>query len=201
MRNISRRCAAAGVALVGAAALSAVSATAQKPAAAATAAALKPRFEVSFPPTAISTPVTGRVFVMISRVNDREPRLQIGRTGVPFFGRDVEQLKPGQPATIDESDLGSPLASLSEIPPGEYYVQAMVNVYSEFKRTYSAVRSLVQNRVAASPSGKVNSMSTSPLAMLCDTAAASCATGVPASNSKVPLRQSVMSLSRRSMPA
>ena len=90
MRSISRRFAAAGVALVGAAALSAVSATAQKPAAAAKAAALKTRFEVSFPPTAISTPVTGRVFVMISRVNDREPRLQIGRTGVPFFGRDVE---------------------------------------------------------------------------------------------------------------
>lgn len=118
-----------GVAVVAAAALSAATATAQKG-----AVAQKLRFEVSFPASTMGKPVTGRVFVMISRVNDREPRLQIGRTGVPFFGRDVEQLKPGQPATIDETDLGSPLESLAEIPAGEYFVQAMVNVYSEFKR-------------------------------------------------------------------
>ena len=78
--------------------------------------------------------MTGRVFVMISRTSDREPRLQIGRNGAPFFGRDVEGLKPEQPAVIDATDLGSPVSSLTEIPPGEYYVQAMVNVYSEFKR-------------------------------------------------------------------
>ena len=135
MSTMSRRLAGAGLALVAAAALSAATATAQKPAAAPKGAApQKLRFEVSFPASAMGTPVTGRVFVMISRVNDREPRLQIGRTGVPFFGRDVEQFKPGQAATIDESDLGSPLESLSEIPPGEYFVQAMVNVYSEFRR-------------------------------------------------------------------
>src|SRR4029453_10779827 len=91
-------------------------------------------FQVMFPASAHAGPITGRVFIMISRVNDREPRLQIGRNGVPLFGRDVEQLKPGQAATIDETDLGSPLASIAEIPPGEYYVQAMVNVFSEFKR-------------------------------------------------------------------
>ena len=33
-------------------------------------------FEVSFPATAIGKPVTGRAVVMISRVNDREPRLR-----------------------------------------------------------------------------------------------------------------------------
>jgi hypothetical protein len=91
-------------------------------------------FEVSFPRSAHAGPLTGRVFVMISRTNDREPRLQIGRNGAPFFGRDVEGLKPEQPAVIDATDLGSPVSSLTEIPPGEYYVQAMVNVYSEFKR-------------------------------------------------------------------
>ena len=92
-------------------------------------------FEVSFPPSAHGGPITGRVVIMISRTNDREPRLQIGRNGAPFFGRDVEGLKPEQPAVIDATDLGSPVASLTEIPPGEYYVQAMVNVYSEFKRS------------------------------------------------------------------
>ena len=52
------------------------------------------RFEITFPAAAHAQPITGRVYVMISRDNEREPRLQISRTGVPFFGRDVDQLKP-----------------------------------------------------------------------------------------------------------
>jgi hypothetical protein len=92
------------------------------------------RFEISFPAAAHSGPVSGRVFVMISRTNDREPRLQISRIGVPFFGRDIERLGPGQPAVIDASDLGTPVESLSAIPPGEYWVQGFVNIYSEFRR-------------------------------------------------------------------
>jgi S-formylglutathione hydrolase FrmB len=92
------------------------------------------RFEISVPAEAHSEPITGRVYVMISRTNEKEPRLQIGRTGVPFFGRDVEQLAPGTAAIVDESDLGSPVASLRDIPPGDYFVQAFVNIYSEFRR-------------------------------------------------------------------
>lgn len=91
-------------------------------------------FEVSFPSTAHAGPITGRVYVMISRTDEREPRLQIGRTGVPFFGRDVETLAPGQTAIIDETDLGTPVESLKDIPPGEYFVQGFVNIYSEFRR-------------------------------------------------------------------
>src|ERR1700722_11338763 len=89
----------------------------------ATCLTAETRFEISYPAPAYAGPVTGRVYVIISRVNDREPRLQIGRLGVPFFGRDVEKLGAGQIAVIDASDLGSPVSSLSEIPPGEYYVQ------------------------------------------------------------------------------
>ena len=92
------------------------------------------RFEISFPAAAHAEPVTGRVYVMISRTGAREPRLQIGRTGVPFFGRDVDALEPGQPAILDGTDLGSPVEHLADLPPGEYFVQAFVNVYSEFRR-------------------------------------------------------------------
>jgi len=107
------------------------------------AAAPKLRFNVSFPVSAHAEPITGRVYVMITRSLEvmvrgerqkTEPRQQVGRTGVPFFGRDVTQLKPGQAAMIDETHLGSPVESLKDIPPGEYFVQAMVNVYSEFRR-------------------------------------------------------------------
>ena len=92
------------------------------------------RFEISFPATAHGEAVTGRVYVMLSRGNDREPRFQIGRTGVPFFGRDIDALAPGQVAIIDDTDLGSPLPSVRDIPPGDYYVQGFVNIYSAFPR-------------------------------------------------------------------
>jgi len=92
------------------------------------------RFRITLPPGSEQAPVNGRVFVMISRTSEREPRLQIGRNGVPFFGRDVLNLEAGESGVIDETDLGSPLESLRELPPGEYYVQGMVNLYSEFRR-------------------------------------------------------------------
>jgi hypothetical protein len=92
------------------------------------------RVEVTVPPAVRSEPVTGRVYVMVARTNDREPRLQIGRTGTPFFGRDIDMLPPGRAAIIDQTDLGTPVASLKDIPAGDYFVQAFVNVYSQFKR-------------------------------------------------------------------
>ncbi len=94
------------------------------------------RFEISYPASAgaPSGPITGRVFVMISRTNQREPRTQVGRVGVPFFGRDIEKLAPGQAAVVDGTDLGTPVESLAAIPAGEYWVQGFINVYSEFRR-------------------------------------------------------------------
>jgi hypothetical protein len=93
------------------------------------------RFEISFPASVHAQPITGRVYVMISRNGEREPRLQLNQVdGIPFFGRDVVALAPGAAALIDDADLGFPVERLREIPKGEYYVQAFVNVYSEFKR-------------------------------------------------------------------
>jgi hypothetical protein len=92
------------------------------------------QFEVVVPETTRTEPLTGRVYVMISRNDLRPVYEQIGRTGVPFFGVDVEGLAPGAAVAIGEDVLGTPLATLREIPPGDYYVQAFVNVYTEFRR-------------------------------------------------------------------
>lgn len=94
-------------------------------------------FEISFPAGVHSKPITGRVYVMLSDEQDPEPRLQVGSWGShpPFFGVDVSRLKPGQPAVIDGSTLGFPTRSLKDVPAGDYYVQALVNVYSEFHRS------------------------------------------------------------------
>jgi hypothetical protein len=93
------------------------------------------RFEIAFPKTAHAEPITGRVYAIISRRDDREPRFQTGFLGVPIWGKNIHELKPGEGAVIDETDFGYPLESIRDIPPGEYYVQGFVNIYTEFKRS------------------------------------------------------------------
>lgn len=93
------------------------------------------KFEIYLPPEAHSGPITGRVYVMISENDSREPRLQIGTRGVPFFGRDIEDFKPGTSVIIDETVFGYPVQSLKKIPPSDYFVQGFVNIYTEFKRS------------------------------------------------------------------
>ena len=92
------------------------------------------RFEISVPSAVHPEAITGRVYVMITQRPVPQPFLQIGRTGIPFFGRDIVELSPGTAATIDSTDLGTPVASLRDLPPGDYYVQSFVNIYSEFRR-------------------------------------------------------------------
>jgi hypothetical protein len=81
--------------------------------------------------------VTGRVFVVLSRDSAPEPRLAMGSLTqtTPFFGVDVAALPPGQAAVIDDTTLGYPVSSLRGIPAGDYYVQAVVNIYTEFHRS------------------------------------------------------------------
>jgi hypothetical protein len=93
------------------------------------------KFTISYPEAADSGPITGRVYVMISETDQREPRLQIGPGGVPFFGLDVEQLTPGEEAVIDADIFGHPVEHLGDLPPGDYYVQGFVNVYTQFNRS------------------------------------------------------------------
>ena len=95
------------------------------------------KFEITFPASVHKKPITGRVYVMLSDKADPEPRLQVGSWGShpPFFGVDVNRLKPGQPAIIDGSTHGFPTASLRELPAGDYYVQALVTIYTQFHRS------------------------------------------------------------------
>jgi hypothetical protein len=94
-----------------------------------------PSFAISYPGSAHTGPITGRVYLMLSESDQREPRSQVGTSGIPFFGLDVEQLPPGEDAVIDGDIFGYPVESLRDIPPGDYYVQAFINVYTEFKRS------------------------------------------------------------------
>lgn len=92
-------------------------------------------FEITYSKSLHPGPITGRVFVAISRKETPEPQMQVGGlTGAPFFGADVTALQPGAPAKIARSAPGFPFNTLDSLPPGDYWVQAFLSVYSEFKR-------------------------------------------------------------------
>ena len=82
-------------------------------------------------------PVTGRVFIVISKTDNPDPRFQAGnwRSHAELIARDISELGRGQYVTIDSLALGFPLRSVRELPAGDYYVQAMMNVYTRFSRS------------------------------------------------------------------
>jgi hypothetical protein len=94
----------------------------------------QPHVEISFAASAHAEPITGMVYVAISRDNRTPPIQQTDPDGVPLFSKYVEQLKPGTPVSFDAGYRGHPLASLRDIPPGDYWAQAFVNVYTRFPR-------------------------------------------------------------------
>ncbi|HEV3316437.1 MAG TPA: hypothetical protein VG488_05685 [Candidatus Angelobacter sp.] len=94
-----------------------------------------PRFEVTLP-AAYKQPVTGRVFVIIAKSENPEPRLQAGswRGRTEFMAVEVQQLQPGRSISLYSSTLGYPFKNVRELPAGDYYVQALLNVYTKFER-------------------------------------------------------------------
>jgi hypothetical protein len=88
---------------------------------------------VSVDPGTITEPVTGRTFVCFTRNGAGEPREQAGSYdgSVPFFGIDVSALRAGERVTFDATAPGYPTKSLRDLPAGEYYVQALLNLYTK----------------------------------------------------------------------
>jgi hypothetical protein len=99
-----------------------------------TAHAQAPRFEIVVPANVRAEQVTGRLLLMLARTAQPEPRFTVSPQGSAIFGIDVEQLAPGQPAILDDSAIGCPVA-LSELPAGEYFAQAVINVYERVQRS------------------------------------------------------------------
>ena len=95
----------------------------------------QPAFNITFSEAAHNEPITGRAYVMIATDDEREPRFRIGTRGVPFFGKDIEAVKPGAATVIDKEVTGYPVERLQDLPPGEYYVQGFVNIYTKFERS------------------------------------------------------------------
>src|SRR5579862_4618136 len=94
------------------------------------------QFAVTFPSSVHTDPITGRLFVLISHDSGEPREMSNGfSTNVAMYAIDVSGLRPGEAAVISDSTPGYPLASLRDIPPGDYWVQAVLNVYTQFKRS------------------------------------------------------------------
>lgn len=89
-----------------------------------------------------ANPETGRMFVLVTDKTDQEPRSVTPFTGAyyfnspsldyaPFFGQDVDALKPGASVTLSGEEVGYPFPQLSELPPGDYSIQAVFHRYEK----------------------------------------------------------------------
>ena len=97
--------------------------------AAATTAPAQARFSISFPAAAHADAITGRVFLILSHDSTPDPRVGVHlfERGLPLFGMDVHDWKPGDTVTLGDTTPGFPFATPKDVPPGDYYVQAPVS--------------------------------------------------------------------------
>jgi len=97
---------------------------------------------VSFPASRSDKPLDGRVLLLLSNDPkastdpDAEPRNHIDDTlkSQMVFGVTVDAWKPGDPLVIGDTAQGYPRARLSDVPPGDYTIQAVLNLYETFHR-------------------------------------------------------------------
>ena len=96
------------------------------------------RIEVSYTTGVHEGLLTGRLFLGLGPSADPEPRIAAYNSArqrdgrVPFFAADVAGVGPGEAMVIDAAADGYPYARLGELPPGDYWVQALVHVYTEY---------------------------------------------------------------------
>src|SRR5215471_19984387 len=91
-------------------------------------------FGISFAKELSASPVDGHILLILSKDDQSEPRFGVteGITSQQAFGVDVDALAPGVTVRLDSATLGFPIESLRDVPPGDYYVQAVLNIYETF---------------------------------------------------------------------
>jgi S-formylglutathione hydrolase FrmB len=82
-------------------------------------------------PSSESETLRGRLYLYVSTNATAEPRIDGSKS---LFAQDVLSWKPGSSVVMDSEAVGSPELKLSDLPEGDYYVQALFNRYTEFKR-------------------------------------------------------------------
>ena len=91
---------------------------------------------VQMPGASAAGPIDGRLLVLLSKDPGEEPRMQIDDTprSQMVFGVTLDSAKPGSVITVGDDAYGYPVHRLSQVPPGDYTVQAVLNLYETFHR-------------------------------------------------------------------
>jgi hypothetical protein len=95
-----------------------------------------PCFKVSLKQGLLSAPKDGRLFVILGRTNNPQPRVELGHSGMnapPAFAHDVNGFAAGTPVLVDKNAFGFPATNLSQVPPGDYFVQALFDCDTDLR--------------------------------------------------------------------
>jgi hypothetical protein len=93
-------------------------------------------------------PIDGRLLLLLSNNASEEPRMQIDDTprSQNIFGTTLDGAQPGSVIVVDDRATGYPHAHLSQLPPGKYRVQAVLNLYETFHMGDGRVLKLAPDR-------------------------------------------------------
>lgn len=94
------------------------------------------RFQVTLGKGMAARTRAGRLLVVMSQTPMAEPRQGIGRTGMdanPIMGRDVNGFSAKTRAVLDGNAAIFPLETLAALPPGDYFVQAVLDDNPDIK--------------------------------------------------------------------
>jgi len=91
-------------------------------------------FRVNIAPALQQSSLDGRLLLLLSNNPKGEPRSQISDDpGTQMvFGLDVDNWQAGSSRLVDMHAFGYPVERLSEVPAGDYYVQALLHKYETF---------------------------------------------------------------------
>jgi hypothetical protein len=103
---------------------------------------------VTLPATRAAQPLDGRLLILFSNNPSAEPRFQISESPQTqmVFGADIEGWRPGSARTIGGEAYGYPVRRLADIPPGEYHVQVLLDIYETFHRADGHIVKLPMDR-------------------------------------------------------
>jgi hypothetical protein len=105
-------------------------------------------FSVSFDTALSEDAQDGRLLLLLATHDEKEPRFLVNISAATqlIFGLNVQDWPAGSSIAVDGNALGYPLASLSDVPAGSYFVQAVLNRYHDYHLADGKVVSLPPDR-------------------------------------------------------
>jgi len=90
------------------------------------------KIDITIP--AANAPLHGHLVLVFAKKDTPEPRYQLTENyhSAQGFGVDVPNLAPGAAISVNAQTFGYPRGSLTALDAGDYYVQAVFNIYEQF---------------------------------------------------------------------